>query len=364
MTRMSGGHATQRRPHNWTGAVAAADVSLREAIGRLDAGGLQVVLLLDTDGHLAGLLSDGDVRRAVLRGTDLDTPAASVMNVRPLVADTDTSDAALLSTMRDRSVRQIPIVDRDNRVVGLATLESLVGQQQRPNWVVIMAGGMGRRLLPMTQSTPKPALRIGDQSILEITVAQLQEQGFRHIFMAVNYLADAIVDVFGDGHRHGVDITYLREQELLGTAGALSLLPGTPDEPIIVMNGDLLTRMRFDCLLAFHADQGTEATMAVREYDIQIPFGVVGVDGPVLLSVEEKPVQRFFVNAGIYAMSPASLRAVPKDTPIDMPALFQRLIAEGRTTSAFPLREYWIDIGRIEELERAQREWHMHAGNV
>lgn len=346
----------QASPRDWTSVVVRPEMPLRDAIARIDASGLQVALAIDEAGRLAGVVSDGDVRRAVLRGVDLSRPTSEVMNRAPRVASADTPAAQLLTLMRRESIRQVPLLDADGRVSGLATLEGLLGAQ-RPNWVVIMAGGAGRRLLPLTRATPKPALRVGDKSVLEITLEQLQTQGFQQVFMAVNYLADTIVDTFGDGRRWGVDIAYLREEQYLGTCGALSLLPETPRDPVLVINGDLLTRMRFDGLLDFHADHGAEATMAVREYDIQIPFGVVDVDGAALLKIEEKPVQRLFVNAGIYAVSPGCLAEIPARTSFDMPALFQRLIDAGRPTAAYPLREYWIDIGRIEEYERAQREW-------
>jgi len=200
-------------------------------------------------------------------------------------------------------------------------------------------------------------LKVGGKPILETILESFAEQGFKQIFLSVNYKAEMIRDHFGDGERWGVQLGYLHENARLGTAGALSLLPEKPDAPIVVMNGDLLTRTSFDKLLQFHHDQGAAATMAVREYDFQVPYGVVRLDGTRIEAIEEKPVQKFFVNAGIYVLSPDALDHLPVEMFFDMPTLFEYLIAAGKTTAAYPLREYWLDIGRLEEFERAQREW-------
>ena len=342
---------------NWRDVVVAPDTPLREAIACIDRAGLQLALVLDAGGRLVGVLSDGDVRRAVLRGIPLSVPTSEVMNKHPTVAPASASRPELLRIMRRATLRHVPLVNGEQQVTGLATLEGLVGGTERSSWVVLMAGGLGLRLMPLTKAVPKPALRIGGKPILEITLERFHDQGFRRFFIAVNYLAQTFKDHFGDGSRWGVDIAYLHEDQYLGTGGALSLLPEAPTEPVIVMNGDLLTRVRFDSLLDFHLEHRAVATMAVREYDLEIPYGVVKVSGSSLIAVEEKPVQRLFVNAGIYALSPECLSHVPRDTAFDMPALFERLLRQGQPTAAYPLHEYWLDIGRIEEFERAQREW-------
>jgi NDP-sugar pyrophosphorylase family protein len=220
-----------------------------------------------------------------------------------------------------------------------------------------MAGGLGTRLKPLTDQRPKPMLLVGGKPILETIAESFVEQGFKRIFMAVNYKADMIRDHFGDGQRWGVQVDYLQETTRLGTAGALRLLPERPSDPIVVMNGDLLTHIRFDALLKFHQDHGATATMAVREYDVQVPYGVVRIDGERILAIEEKPVQRCFVNAGIYVLSPDALDRMRDEIFLDMPTLFEHCIAAGDRVVAYPLREYWVDIGRIEELERAERDW-------
>lgn len=342
---------------NWADLVVSSATPLRDAIERIDKTGLQLVLVCDERGHLAGVLSDGDVRRAVLRGLDLSVPTRMVMNAQPTTTRVTASKSEQLALMRRKVLRHLPLLDDAGRLQGLATLEELMGERERPNWVVLMAGGLGSRLMPLTENCPKPMLPINGKPILESILESFYEQGFRRFFISVNYLAQAFISHFGDGSRWGVEISYLHENQRLGTAGALSLLPSAPSEPMVVMNGDLLTRVRFDNLLDFHAEHGVLATMAVREYDFQVPYGVVRLEGPKILAIEEKPVQRFFVNAGIYALSPDALKRIPRQTFFDMPTLFERLHSEKHETAAYPLREYWLDIGRIDEFERAQREW-------
>jgi dTDP-glucose pyrophosphorylase len=342
---------------NWQDIVVAPHTSLRDAIARIDSTGVQLAMVVDDHQRLVGVLTDGDVRRAVLRGLELTLATAEVMNRNPATSRDSASAPELLSLMRRRGLRHLPLLDSNGHVVGCATLDELIGGMERPNWVVLMAGGLGSRLMPLTETCPKPMLQVGGKPILESILMSFFEQGFRRFYFSVNYLANAFKDHFGDGSRWGVEIVYLHEDKRLGTAGALSLLPETPTDPLVVMNGDLLTRVRFDNLLDFHTEHRAVATMAVREYDFQVPYGVVRLDGSSIQAIEEKPVHRFFVNAGIYSLSPDALSYLPKDTYFDMPTLFELLLAQGQTTSAYPLREYWLDIGRMEEFERAQKEW-------
>ena len=343
--------------NDWKYTVVSPDAYLREAIARIDASGIQAALVLDADGCLSGVLTDGDIRRAILRGQSLQTPTREVMNAHAVSVPAQTPREEMLAVMRLKEIHHLPLVDETGRVVGLATTDELIGAVERPNWVVLMAGGLGTRLRPLTEDFPKPLLAVRGKPILESILESFAEQGFRRIFLSVNYKAEMIQNHFGAGERWGVQVDYLQENTRLGTAGALSLLPQRPSVPLIVMNGDLLTRTNFDGLLAFHADQGAAATMAVREYDYQVPYGVVRLDGPRIASIEEKPVQRFFVNAGIYVLSPEVLGHLPAQSSFDMPTLFEKLIAAGESTAAYPLREYWLDIGQREEYERAQKEW-------
>jgi dTDP-glucose pyrophosphorylase len=342
---------------DWKTIVVSPQTPLGEAIQKIDKSGIQLALVMNTDGTLAGVLSDGDVRRAILRAVQLQSPTSEAMNRSPTTAPATASRSDLLALMRRKILHHLPLLDGHGKVVGLATLDELAGVVERPNWVVLMAGGLGSRLMPLTERTPKPMLPVGGKPILENVLEGFAEQGYRRFFLAVNYLADRIQEHFGDGSRWGVEINYLQEDKRLGTAGALSLLPQRPADPFFVMNGDLLTRVRFESLLNFHVEHNAAATMAVREYDFQVPYGVVRMEGPCISAIDEKPIQHFFVNAGIYALSPEMLDEIPADTFFDMPTLFDKLLKSGKTACAYPLREYWLDIGRMEEFERAQKEW-------
>jgi len=342
---------------NWKDVIVSPETPLADAIAKVDASGLQVALVLAPDDCLLGILTDGNIRRAILAGKSLQVPVSEVMSVQPTTVVASTPRDEMLALMRLKVFHHLPLVDEAGCVVGLVTLNELIGAAKRPNWVVLMAGGLGTRLQPLTDECPKPLLAVDGKPILETILESFAEQGFKRIFLSVNYRAEMIRNHFGAGDRWGVQVEYLHEGTRLGTAGALSLLPERPTAPVVVMNGDLLTRTNFDNLLQFHIAQGATATMAVREYDFQVPYGVVRLDGVRIEAIEEKPVQKFFVNAGIYALSPEALDHLPTETFFDMPTLFEHLIAAGKTTAAYPLREYWIDIGRMEELERAQQEW-------
>jgi len=343
---------------NWINAIVSPETPLAEAIAKIDASGLQVALVLGPDNLLLGILTDGNIRRAILAGKSLLVPVSEVMNPQPTAMPAFTPRDEMLALMRRTTIHHLPLIDVAGRVVGLVTLDELIGAVERPNWVVLMAGGLGTRLQPLTNECPKPLLSVGGKPILETILDSFAEQGFKRIFLSVNHKAEMIRNHFGGGERWGVQVEYLHEDIRLGTAGALSLLPERPTAPIIVMNGDLLTRTNFDNLLQFHKAQNAVATMAVREYDFQVPYGVVRLNGALIQAIEEKPVQKFFVNAGIYALSPEALDHLPTKTFFDMPTLFEHLIAAHKTTTAYPLREYWLDIGRLEEFERAQQEFH------
>ena len=341
---------------NWKKVIVSPETTLRESIAIIDSSGLQVAIVIES-GRLVGLLNDGDVRRAILQGYDLNTSTATVMNCNPITAHASTSANDLLSLMRHKVLHHIPLLDDNLQVVDLVTLDSLVGLIARPNWVVLMAGGIGSRLMPLTKNCPKPMLYVGDKPILENIIDSFVAQGFHNFFLSVNYLAEIIHEYFGDGSKFGINIRYLNENKKLGTGGALSILPDKPNESLIVMNGDLLTRVNFDQILNFHEEHRADATMAVRKYDFQVPYGVVNVDGTKIISIDEKPVHNFFVNAGIYVFSPEALNYMPNETSFDMPAFFEKLLLSGKKIKAYHIREDWVDVGRIEELERAKQEW-------
>jgi dTDP-glucose pyrophosphorylase len=342
---------------NWRDALVSSSTSLRQTIEAITEGNLQIALVVDSEGKLLGTVTDGDIRKAILAGKDLDITAGEAMRSQPITSASKTPRAAILKLMREKRIHQMPLLDDHGRVVDVLTVDDMIGAAQKPNAVVIMAGGLGTRLHPLTEETPKPMLKVGGKPILETIIQSFVDQGFTNFFVSVNYKANIISEYFGDGSRLGAKINYLHEKSRLGTAGGLSLLPRDIHAPIIVMNGDLLTRISVDALLDFHERESAVATMVVREDHYQVPYGVVEVDGTQIVGVEEKPIQRHLVNAGIYVISHDGLNNIPGDTFYDMPTHFAKLAANGHRTAAFPLHEYWVDIGRLDELERAQREW-------
>ncbi|MFH1070334.1 MAG: nucleotidyltransferase family protein [Candidatus Glassbacteria bacterium] len=337
----------------WKKTIVAEGTPIIEAIRALDATAVQILLVTSPDGRLLGTVTDGDIRRGILAGCPLESPVEGIMNRSPVVAQAGTDKEKLLSIMRSRRLHQVPLVDSSGCVVGLQVVDDLIRSEEKDNWVVLMAGGLGTRLRPLTEERPKPLVKVGKKPILEIILENLVGCGFRKFYISVNYKADQIREHFGDGSRWAAEIRYLNESRRLGTAGCLGMIAEVPAEPLLVMNGDLLTRINFGQLLDFHEEHRSSATMTVREYKFQVPFGVVKVDRHRLASIEEKPVEKFFVNAGIYVLGPEVLALVEKDLHLDMPELFDRILAAGYETAVFPLHEYWMDIGRPDDLEKA-----------
>ncbi len=342
----------------WKQIALPGSAPMRTAMERLDRTAMQIVLVMDEDDcHLLGTVTDGDIRRALLKGLGMETPVGRFMNPNPVTGLSDEGPGSWQRTMQRHGLRHLPLLDARGCVSGLARFEP-PREPERPNPVVIMAGGLGLRLRPLTEQVPKPLLKVGERPVLETIVEGFVAQGFRRIFLCINYKGEMIREHFGDGAAWDADIRYLEERKRLGTAGALALLPQRPQAPLLVMNGDLLTRVDFVRLLEFHRRQGFAATLAMREYRTQIPYGVLDLDeGYRICQMTEKPVQRHQVNAGIYVLEPEVVDAIPRDTYVDMPALLGELMAAGRPVGGFPLRDYWIDIGRLEDLERAHAEF-------
>jgi len=342
---------------NWKTAAVPPDTPLETAISTLDKGGLGIVLVTDADGVLRGTVTDGDVRRALLRHKTMDTPVSEIMCATPQVADLNWSREKLLAAMQSTRLMQLPVVDAARRVVGIETLHDMLGRRRLDNPVFLMAGGFGKRLYPLTQDCPKPMLKIGEKPILELILQGFADAGFHRFYMSTHYLPGVIRDHFGDGSRWNVSIRYVHEDEPLGTGGALGLLPHDEiDLPIFLMNGDLLTRVDYRSLLDFHERHDGAATLCVREYESQIPYGVIQSEGHRITEIVEKPVQRCFISAGIYMLSPELVRSVAPGERIDMPALLEREIGAGRNVNMFPVHEYWLDIGRLDDFQRAQQE--------
>lgn len=343
--------------NQWKRIAVPKDTPLETAIATLDEGGQRIVLVVDDDERLQGTLTDGDVRRALLRHQPLTTPVGEVMCIRPQVAQLQWSREKILSVMESTRLLHLPVVDAVGRVVGLETLHELLDKKPIDNPVFLMAGGFGKRLYPLTQDCPKPMLKVGDKPILELILQSLADVGFHRFYISTHYLPEIIRDYFGDGSRWGVSIQYVHEDEPLGTGGALGLLPrGEVGLPMILMNGDLLTRVDYRSLLEFHQRHQGTATLCVREYESQVPYGVIQSEGHRITQIVEKPVQRFFISAGIYVLSPELIGRVVPGERIDMPTLLEQEIVAGRDVNMFPVHEYWLDIGRMDDFHRAQEE--------
>lgn len=342
---------------NWRTVAIATKATLGDAIRRIDESALQMAMVVDEEDKLIGMVTDGDVRRALLRGLGMEASVIQVMNANPRSLPIGASRAAQIAVMQKASIRQLPLLDEKGRVRAISMLAEQLTPPRRDNLVVLMAGGLGSRLSPLTDDCPKPMLAVGNQPLLQTILENFIAEGFCRFAFSVNYLSEKVEKYFGDGAAWNVSIDYIHETKRLGTAGALSLLPERPETPIVVMNGDLLTKVNFTQMLEFHEHYGADGTMGVRDYEFQVPYGVVCTDAHRIARIEEKPIQRFFINAGMYVLSPEAVNLIPSDTFYDMPALFSALVTTGRETAVFPVREYWLDIGHIADYQRANGDF-------
>jgi len=335
--------------------LISPNVTLYQAVEAIDTGSLQVLLVVNELGQLCGSVTDGDIRRSILKGKNMDTPVSEIMNSEPVVATAGTTREAVHLLMKANEIHCVPVVDDQGRVIGLETETRLIRAGVEETWVVLMAGGLGMRLRPLTEEIPKPMLPINGKPILEGIIERFLEQGFQKFFISVNYKAEMIRDYFGDGSKWGADISYLSEDKRLGTAGALSLLPTkNMPENILVMNGDLLTTVDFRQFLDFHKKTKAKGSMCVRDYSMQVPYGVVEVDEHNFTGITEKPAHRFYINAGIYLLSSSVIEEVPANGFFDVTNLFEKLKMQNHCLSVFPMRENWLDIGDLKEYEKAQ----------
>ena len=348
----------------WINILIDKNTTLLETMKIIDDSSLQFAVVVDDANYLLGTVTDGDIRRGILRGEGLDVPIKQVMNPSPITASIENTYNDCLILLKKHKLKQLPIVDMDNRIVDIIFADEDPVAKSNGNSVILMAGGLGTRLRPLTENIPKPMLNVGDKPILETIIEGFKRYGFTNFILSVNYKKEIIQNYFQDGSALGVSITYIEEEKRMGTAGPLSLLKKKPTSPFFVMNGDLLTQVNFEQLLRFHEDTDAVATMCVREYEYQIPYGVIETDGQQLISIKEKPLQRSFVNAGIYVLSPEILDYIPQNEFYDMPDLFKRLMEKQRNVSVFPVREYWLDIGHIADFERADDEYSSYFNQV
>lgn len=333
------------------------NTTVKEALRIIDNSSLQIALVVDINDVLIGTLTDGDIRRGLLRGIDLNCTIETIYNKTPTLAKVGDNADKILSLAIDKKLRQVPIIDAAGKVVDIKEIDAFVKPQQKLNKVILMAGGLGERLRPLTINTPKPMLNVGNKPILQTIIEKFKENGYSNFIICLNYKSDIIQEYFKDGSEFGINIEYVIEEQRLGTAGALSLINENSNEPFFVMNGDLLTNINFSQLHEYHILNNSVGTMCVRDYNFQIPYGVVNILGNKISSIIEKPSHKFFVNAGIYMLSPDALEYIPKDEFYDMPSLFEDLIKNNKNTISFPIREYWLDIGRIEEYNKANEDF-------
>ena len=337
------------------------DSPIADVIRRIDSNGEGLALLVDDDGRLVATITDGDIRRALLNRAALEDPAAVLLGQEkrgphsdgPTVATQDMPDADLLHLMTEKVVRQVPILDTEGRVIDITFMHELVEELEEHSEAIVMAGGVGSRLLPLTEKVPKPLLPIGDKPVMERIIDQLQGAGIRKVNVAVHHMSDKIASHFGDGSHLGVDLTYVTEDKPLGTAGSLRKLAGAT-EPFIVINADIVTTMSYRAFLAYHREHGAEITVAVRRYEVSVPYGVLHCDRARVTGLAEKPVTSFLVNAGIYLVEPRVIRFIPENEPFDMTDLVTKVLESNGSVCAFPVHEYWLDVGRHEDYASAQ----------
>jgi dTDP-glucose pyrophosphorylase len=338
---------------NWQSVIIAQTATIRDALMVINTARSQFAMVVGERNRLLGTLSDGDIRRALLAGATLESCVDDWICRTPFVASDDASVEDILRMMRGQGLHQVPIVDVQRCVIGLKTIDDFLQVPKQNTPVVIMAGGLGSRLSELTRENPKPMLPVGGRPMLEIVLNRFVLQGFTDIWLAVNYRAEIIEGHFGDGRKYGAQIRYLKEKMRLGTAGALSLLPRDIEGPVIVVNADVMTSVDYAGLVGTHNANGAVATMAVREQEFAVPFGVVVETEGRLMRIEEKPVHRLVVNAGIYVLSPGAVKTIPSDTYYDMPQLFETLVAQKQPVFCERLHGYWLDIGQRADYEEA-----------
>ena len=340
-----------------TDVLVRRDATVREALEALTKSGKQIVLVVSGDGQLVGVATDGDLRKGLLRGATLESPISAAMNPSPIVAAPGMPRREALALLQARSLRHLPVVDERGRVVDLLRLEELLETSPLPACAVIMAGGEGRRLRPLTDETPKPLLRVGGTPLLELLIERLRQSGLEDVLIAVHHKSEVVRQHVGDGSRLGVRIAYVEEPAPLGTMGALTLVRERLAGPFLVVNGDILTRCDFRAMWEFHrAQPGAAMTVGASLHQVEIPYGELTLAGARVTGIEEKPRREIPVNAGIYVMEPSALDVIPRGQYADATDVVQLLLRAGRTVAAYLIREYWLDVGRHPDLEKAHRD--------
>ena len=342
---------------NWQSIILPPSATIREAMRSLDNGSLRISLIVDSENKLLGTVTDGDIRRALLRDANMDDAISQVMNAQPITASSLSTREQRLQLMNKHDLTAIPLVNETNQVIGLETLHQAMAPEKLDNPVFIMAGGFGTRLQPLTDHCPKPMLRVGDKPMLEHLINQFAELGFYNFYISTHYLPEVIHQHFGDGSKWNVNIHYVHEEKPLGTGGALGLLPqNLPDMPVIMMNGDVLTKLNYAQLLKHHIANKFDATVCVREDEHRVPFGVIETENQLITSVVEKPTYRYKINTGIYVLNPEIVKSVQPGLVIDMPTLLEKHRGDSKRIGTFTSYDYWLDIGQMKDYQKAQRD--------
>tara|TARA_X000001036_G_C20681132_1_gene805940 strand:- start:524 stop:1570 length:1047 start_codon:yes stop_codon:yes gene_type:complete len=331
--------------------------TIKEALKVIGEGAIKLAIVVDDNDRLIGTLSDGDIRRGLLEGLGLNNPIKSLIVKEPIVIKNNESKEKILKLAISKKIHHIPVVDDKGALIKLEEVNYPEIPDKKNNKVILMVGGLGTRLGNLTKNTPKPMLKVGDKSILQTIVERFTNYGYTNITMCLNYKSHIIQDYFGDGSKFGINLDYILEKERLGTAGALSLIKENPVDPFFVMNGDILTDANIEDIHNSYVSSNADALMCVREYNYQVPYGVVETSNNAIASIEEKPTQKFFVNAGIYMLSPKVLEYIPQNEFFNMTTLFEKLIDKDMNVISYPLNGYWLDIGRFEEFKRANDDF-------
>jgi dTDP-glucose pyrophosphorylase/predicted transcriptional regulator len=344
--------------NDWKKLIVSRDMRIIDAIKTLDEGGQQIVFVASEKLELAGTVSDGDIRRAILRGVSLEVSVSEIMNEGPIVVEKSTPITEIKRLMKENLVSKIPVVNSDRVLEGLYIESEIKNDLWKRRVAVIMCGGLGKRLGDLTSNCPKPLLNIGSKPILETIVDKFVKAGCERIYLSVNYKSQMIKEYFGNGEKWGIEISYLEEDKKLGTAGGLSLIEEEIEKSIVVMNGDILTNIDFQNFITYHEERESMMSMCVKEYDFQVPYGVVKLnEDSDIEDIVEKPVHNFFVSAGVYLINPSVLKFIEKDKRLDMPELYRMVREDDGKVSAFPIREYWLDIGKLDDFKKAQSDF-------
>jgi dTDP-glucose pyrophosphorylase/predicted transcriptional regulator len=342
----------------WRSTLVNANVTIQQALNSLEVSGMQIVLVVSDNGQLIGTLTDGDIRRAILKGLTLESKIDGIIHTNPLVVTKDIERHLVLQLMQANKILQLPVVNNKGIVVGLQLWDSITAPMVLENPMVIMAGGRGKRLYPETENCPKPLLKVRGKPMLEHIIERAKAEGFRNFLISLHYLGHMIKDYFGDGQALGVNIRYTQEASPLGTAGSLRAMSSFIQSPFVVTNGDVLSDVRYSDILNYHIYHKADATMAVRQHELQNQYGVVIIDGIEISAFEEKPIYRSYINAGIYVHNPESINQIECNEYCDMPALFSRIKKNYGRTIVYPMHEPWLDVGRKDDLDRAQLKFH------